>query len=87
MRALGLLVAAALLAGGCDVQVGEKGFSLDFVQGKAADEWRRTYTLPAGGTLDIVNINGEIEASLAQGRGSRSAGPPRGEKSLRERSP
>jgi hypothetical protein len=60
MRVLELLAVAAVLACGCDVQVGEKGFSLDFVHGKAADEWRRTYTLPAGGTLDIVNINGAM---------------------------
>lgn len=62
------MAAAALLAGGCDVQVGEKGFSLDIAEGKVTDEWVRTYTLPAGGTLEIVNVNGEIEASAADGR-------------------
>lgn len=87
MRVLGLLAVAAVLACGCDVQVGEKGFSLDFVHGKAADEWRRTYTLPAGGTLDIVNINGAIEASLAPGRDVEVRGRPRDEKSLQERGP
>ena len=67
MRALRLLV-AALLAAGCDVQVGEKGLSLDVFQAKATDEWTRTYTLPEGGALDITNINGEIEATAAPGR-------------------
>jgi hypothetical protein len=68
MRSLLVVMASALLAAGCDVQVGEKGFSLDIAEGKARDEWVRTYTLPAGGTLEIVNVNGQIEASDTSGR-------------------
>src|SRR5688572_4811664 len=62
-----VLIAAALLAG-CDVQVGEKGFSLDIAQGKATDEWVRTYELPAKGRLEVTNVNGTIELLPAQGR-------------------
>lgn len=62
-----LLLVACVLAAGCDVQVGEKGFSLDIAEGRARDEWLRTYTLPAGGTVEIVNVNGQIEASETSG--------------------
>src|SRR5688572_8637825 len=64
---LPLIFAAAMLAAACDVQVGEQGFSLDIANGRARDEWVRTYTLPATGTLEIVNVNGLIEASPADG--------------------
>ena len=60
-----LAVAALLLAGvaaaGCDVQVGDKGVSLDIASGKATEDWSRSYDLKPGGHLDIVNINGRIE--------------------------
>jgi hypothetical protein len=31
--------------------------------GKAADQWVKTYTLPAGGQLEVINVNGTIEVS------------------------
>jgi hypothetical protein len=57
------LLVIALAGAGCDVSVGEHGFSLDLARGKAQDEWTRTYTLGPGGQLEIVNINGTITAS------------------------
>ena len=62
-----LVLAAAVVLSGCDVRVGENGVSVGIIEGKATDEWVRTYTLAAGGTLEIVNINGQIEASPASG--------------------
>jgi hypothetical protein len=62
-----LVLAAAILLSGCDVRVGENGVSVGIIEGKATDEWVRTYTLGAGGTLEIVNVNGQIEASPASG--------------------
>jgi hypothetical protein len=59
------LVAAALAA--CDVKVTENGLDVDVVQGRASDEWTRTYDLPKGGRLDIVSIDGGIEAFPAAG--------------------
>lgn len=54
-------VAVGLLAvAGCDVEVGDRGVSVGLAQGKATEEWTRTYTLPHGGHLDIDNINGTI---------------------------
>jgi hypothetical protein len=61
------LLVLALGAAACDVNVGEHGFSLDLARGKAQDEWTRTYTLAAGGQLEIANINGVINASPATG--------------------
>jgi hypothetical protein len=58
---LGLAIAA------CDIKVGENGVSVDVASGKASDEWTRTYTLPKGGRLEIINVNGVIEAFLAKG--------------------
>ena len=50
----------AAVVSGCDVQVSEKGLSLDLAEGKATDEWKRTYTLAKGGTLEIHNESGRI---------------------------
>jgi hypothetical protein len=58
---LGLAIAA------CDIKVGENGVSVDVASGKASDEWTRTYTLPKGGRLEIINVNGVIEAFPAKG--------------------
>ena len=67
MRLFLPVVLVSVLAGGCNVQVGENGVSFD-VGGRARDEWTRTYTLPEGGRFEIVNVNGEIEASASAGR-------------------
>ena len=54
------LVLAGMTVAGCDVQVGDKGLSFGIAQGKATEEWVRTYTLPPGGHVDIANVNGAI---------------------------
>lgn len=60
------LLAAGVLAAGCDVQVGERGVSLDIAHGNARDEWVRTYAIEPGGTLEIVNANGQIHATAGE---------------------
>lgn len=55
--ALGLGVLAIT---GCDIEVGDKGVSVGVAQGKATEEWTRTYTLQPGGRLEIGNVNGAI---------------------------
>ena len=35
--------------------------------GKAQDEWTRTYTVAAGGRLELININGRITAEASDG--------------------
>ena len=59
--------ALSLLAAGCDVSVGEHGFSMDVASGKAQEEWTRTYSIAAGGSLEISNVNGTINASPGDG--------------------
>jgi plasmid stability protein len=51
----------------CDIKVGENGLSVGVAAGRATDEWNRTYELQPGGELEIVNVNGQIQASPASG--------------------
>lgn len=61
------LFAICLLVAGCDISVGEHGFSMDVASGKAQNEWTRSYTIAAGGRLEVVNINGAINATPGDG--------------------
>jgi Putative adhesin len=65
--AWGGLLCLAIVSMACDVKVGEGGLSVDFTAGKATDEWVRSYDIKPGGRLDIINVNGQIEASLSSG--------------------
>ena len=64
-----LLVVCLVGAGvACDIKVGKDGdVSVEPASGKASDEWRRTYSLPKGGRLEIINVNGVIEVFPASG--------------------
>jgi putative adhesin len=64
-----LLVVCLISAGvACDIKVSKEGdVSVDVASGKASDEWRRTYLLPKGGRLEIINVNGVIEVYPASG--------------------
>jgi hypothetical protein len=65
---LPVLLLCAAVAAGCDIQVGERGItSVGITEGRAEDEWTRTYTVQPGGTIEIVNVNGFIEASGGPG--------------------
>lgn len=61
------VLSISLLVAGCDISVGEHGFSMDVVSGKAQDEWTRSYSIASGGRLEVVNINGTITASPGDG--------------------
>lgn len=71
MRSKSVLLALTITAGfslaACDIVAGEGGFSLGVAQGKAQDTWSRTYTLASGGTLELINVNGRIDAQPASG--------------------
>ncbi len=54
------LAVAGLAAGGCDVRAGEGGFSIDVASGRASDEWKKTYTVAAGGRFEVKNTNGTV---------------------------
>src|SRR5688500_306610 len=62
------LVVFAMLGSGCDIKVSEKGeLDVDLVEGRASDEWKRTYKLPKDGRIEIFNGVGSIEAFPAAG--------------------
>ena len=57
-----------LAVAACDIRSGEGGgFSLDFASGRAEDTWTRTYTLKEGGRLELINVNGRIQAEPTDG--------------------
>jgi len=58
---LGACLAVIGLAGsGCDVNAGNGGFSIDVASGRASDEWKKTYTVTAGGRFEVRNTNGMV---------------------------
>jgi DUF4097 and DUF4098 domain-containing protein YvlB len=59
---LAAVAAAAAAFSACDVVVS----SLD-AKGQAQDQWTRTYTVAASGELEIVNANGRIDVTGAEG--------------------
>lgn len=76
---LGLILSVGLSVSACDIQTSANGeFSFDIAQGKATDTWSRTYTVPAGGRFELINVNGRITAEPTDGQevvveGRRSA--------------
>ncbi len=63
-----LALATASLVAGCDVKVGDNGLSFDVTNGRANDEWKRTYTLTKGGRLEIVSGGGPIRVTPSAGQ-------------------
>ncbi len=59
-----VLTTAILTLSGCDVMVGMGGFGGKEV---AKNEWTKTFTLPAGGQLEIVNVSGAIRTEASDG--------------------
>jgi DUF4097 and DUF4098 domain-containing protein YvlB len=59
------LVAAALIASACDVNLGNGDFSVGMASGRASDTWDRTYTVSPGGRVELENGNGAIEVTQA----------------------
>jgi hypothetical protein len=69
-RSPAAVVLAALVLGACtacDVQVGTEGLSLEMATGQARDSWSRSYPLAAGGRIELINVNGQIDAQPAEG--------------------
>lgn len=55
------VLAAALVAlTGCDLMMAD-------LSAQATDEWKKTYTLAAGGRVEVLNINGKIEVEPSSG--------------------
>jgi Toastrack DUF4097 len=70
-RGRAALVAGLYLAGSavsaCDVNLGDSGFNVGMASGRASDTWTRSYTVSAGGRVEIINTNGTIEVSQGTG--------------------
>ena len=66
---LGLILAVGFSVSACDIKAGSDGggFSLGIATGQASDTWTRTYKVPAGGRLELINVNGRIDAEAASG--------------------
>jgi hypothetical protein len=64
-KTFALLAGLSVMAGsltGCDVQVREGGnVKFGIFSAQATQEWTRTYPLPAGGQIELANVNGPIE--------------------------
>lgn len=63
-RWAGVLLVSALSVtlAACDISVGDSGFSVGVLSGKATDTWTRTYPM-TGGAVEIANVNGLIDVS------------------------
>ena len=52
----------------CDFNVGDSGFHVGLASsGRASDTWARTYTVSAGGRVEIINTSGTIEVTQGTG--------------------
>jgi hypothetical protein len=61
-----LFVTSALAA--CDIAVdGHGGFDFGLAAGKAQDQWTRNYKVAAGARLELINVNGRINAEPTDG--------------------
>src|SRR5688500_5517297 len=63
-----LVFLVGLSTAACDIQAGNGKFDIDFAAGKATDIWSRTYTVPAGGRFELINVNGRIIAEPTDGK-------------------
>lgn len=54
------LALAALASTGCDIVTAD-------LRAEESAEWHKTYTLGAGGRVEIVNVNGKIKVEAGQG--------------------
>jgi hypothetical protein len=56
---VGLLLAALAVAGGCGLDLSQKA--------EARNQWKRTYTLTPGGSIEIRNTNGRVQVTPGDG--------------------
>lgn len=66
-RVLGIVLLAGFALPACEINTGGGGFTLGVSRGSATDTWTRTYPVAAGGRVELVNVNGRIEAEAGVG--------------------
>lgn len=52
---------------GCDIAIDGGGLKFGVASGQASDQWTRTYQVPAGGRVELINVNGRITAEATDG--------------------
>jgi len=62
-------VCALSVLGACDVTIKDGDVSFDQLHGRATQEWSRQYPLAAGGRVEVVNSNGDIEVGVGKAGG------------------
>jgi hypothetical protein len=67
LRQFGAAVMIGALLSACDVQVGDKGVSVNVVSEQARDVWTRSYAVGAGTRLDVSIVNGAMDVVAAEG--------------------
>ena len=65
---LALVFAASVGLTACDIKTSADGdFSFDIAAGKFQDNWDRSYSVAAGGRLELINVNGKVTAEASDG--------------------
>ncbi len=65
---LGLVLSAGLAVSACDIKTGgDGGFNIGISRGSAEDTWTRSYPVTAGGRLELINVNGRVDAEPSSG--------------------
>jgi hypothetical protein len=60
-----LVAGVGVVAGlACDVTIKDGDISVAHFQGRATQEWNRTYPLAPGGRVEVVNVNGPVEVGV-----------------------
>jgi hypothetical protein len=61
------LVVAGLLSAACDVNLGEGGFNVGPLLGRASDQWTKSYPISPSGRFELKNINGHVTVEATPG--------------------
>jgi hypothetical protein len=59
------VLAAAAATAGCEMNVGDGNFNMGLASGRATETWTRSWTVAAGGRLELRNTNGGITVQAA----------------------
>ena len=62
IRACALLLPVLFVASACDIAMAD-------YREQQTEEWRKTYELPAGGRVEVSNVNGKIDVVTGEGNG------------------
>jgi hypothetical protein len=64
--ALTVVLLGTVLLTACDVSIKDGDVSVDVLTAEARDEWSRRFPVPAGGSVEVVNVNGPIDVTVGE---------------------